>query len=197
MALPLEQFVKQLEDSGIIAAETLKDFIPPKANPKSAEDLARELVLKKKLTKFQASEAYQGKAKSLRLGNYTILDKIGAGGMGQVFKAQHRRMKRLVAVKMLPPAVTKDAAAVARFEREVEAAAKLRHPNIVAADDAGYANGAHFLVMEYVDGKDLSAMVKKDGPFPVNKAVNYILQAALGLEYARSKGVIHRDVKPA
>ena len=98
--------------------------------------------------------------------------------MGQVFKAEHRRMKRVVALKMLPPAVTKDAAAVARFQREVEAAAKLRHPNIVAADDADEANGVHFLVMEYVEGNDLSALVKKNGPFPVAKAVNYILQAA-------------------
>src|ERR1700722_10436739 len=183
MALPLEQFVKQLEDSGIIAAETLKDFIPPKANPKTAEDLARELVLKKKLTKFQANEAYQGKAKSLRLGNYTILDKIGQGGMGQVFKAEHRRMHRIVAIKMLPPALTKDAAALARFEREVTAAAKLSHPNIVAAYDADEANGAHFLVMEHVEGKDLSAHVKKHGRFSVAKAVNYILQAAKGLEF--------------
>ena len=83
------------------------------------------------------------------------------------------------------------------FEREVEAAAKLRHPNIVAADDAGEANGVHFLVMEYVDGKDLSALVKKNGPFPVDKAVNYILQAARGLEFAHGEGVVHRDIKPA
>ena len=89
-------------------------------------------------------------------------------------------MKRVVAIKMLPPAVTKDAAAAARFQREVEAAAKLSHPNIVAAYDADEANGAHFLVMEYVEGKDLSAIVKKDGPFPVAKAVDYILQAAQG-----------------
>ena len=117
--------------------------------------------------------------------------------MGQVFKAQHRKMKRLVAIKMLPPAMTKDALALARFQREVEAAAKLRHPNIVAADDAAEANGVHFLVMEYVDGKDLSALVKKDGPFPVGKAVNYLLQAAKGLEFAHAEGVIHRDIKPA
>ena len=187
MAVALEQFVKQLTDSGIIAPGKLENFIPPKASPKDAQELARQLVQSKHLTKFQAQEIYAGRAKSLILGNYTILDKIGAGGMGQVFKAEHRRMERIVAIKMLPTAVTKDAAAVARFQREVEAAAKLRHPNIVAAYDADEANGVHFLVMEYVEGSDLSALVKKNGPFPVAKAVNYILQAARGLEFAHRK----------
>ena len=160
----------------------------PRPHPKDAQELARQLVQSKQLTKFQAQEIYQGRAKSLILGNYTILDKIGAGGMGQVFKAEHRRMKRIVAIKMLPKAVTKDAAAVARFQREVEAAAKLSHPNIVAAYDADEANGVHFLVMEYVEGSDLSALVKKNGPFSVAKAVNYILQAARGLEFAHGEG---------
>jgi serine/threonine protein kinase/Leucine-rich repeat (LRR) protein len=197
MAVDLATVVKQLTDSGIIAPGKLENFVPPKADPKTVEELVQALVKSENLTAFQGQQVKGGKAKSLILGEYTILDKIGAGGMGQVFKAQHRRLKRVVAVKMLPPAVTKDAAAVARFQREVEAAAKLRHPNVVATDDAGYANGVHFLVMEYVDGKDLSALVKKNGPFPVNKAVNYILQAARGLEFAHKKGVIHRDVKPA
>ena len=71
------------------------------------------------------------------------------------------------------------------------------HPNIVAAYDADEANGVHFLVMEYVEGNDLSALVKKNGPFPVDKAVNYVLQAARGLEFAHKKGVVHRDIKPA
>ena len=113
-----------------------------------------------------------------------------------MFKAEHRRMHRIVAIKMLPPAMTKDAAALARFEREVTAA-KLLHPNIVSAFDADEANGAHFLVMEYVEGKDLSAHVKKNGRFSVDKAVNYTLQAAKGLEFAHAEGVIHRDIKPA
>jgi eukaryotic-like serine/threonine-protein kinase len=138
-----------------------------------------------------------GKAKALILGAYTILDRIGAGGMGQAFKAQHRKMHRLVAIKMLPPAMMKDAAAIARFEREVTAAAKLRHPNIVAAAAAAEANGTHFLVMEYVEGKDLSALVKKNGPFPVAKAVDYVRQAACGLAFAHGGGVIHRDIKPS
>jgi len=196
MAVALEQFVKQLEDSGVIAPGKLENFVPPKAQPKDAQELARQLILKKQLTKYQVQEIYQGRAKSLILGNYTILDKIGAGGMGQVFKAEHRRMHRVVAIKMLPPAVTKDMAAVARFQREVEAAAKLRHTNIVAADDADEANGVHFLVMEFAEGSDLSALVKKNGPFPVGKAIDYILQAARGLEYAHKHGVIHRDIKP-
>src|SRR5271170_129774 len=197
MGLPLETVVKQLEDSGIVAAGKLKDFVPPNASPKTAEELVAELVKQKHLTKFQAQHVAAGKTKSLILGAYTILDKIGAGGMGQVFKATHRKMKRIVAIKMLPAAMTRDAAALARFQREVEAAARLRHTNIVAADDAAEANGVHFLVMEYVEGKDLSVLVKKNGPFPVAKALNYILQAAKGLEFAHQKGVIHRDIKPA
>ena len=108
MAVALEQFVKQLTDSGVIAPGKLEKFIPPTAAPKDAQELARQLVQSKTLTKFQVQEIYQNRAKSLILGNYTILDKIGAGGMGQVFKAEHRRMHRLVAIKMLPPAVTKD-----------------------------------------------------------------------------------------
>jgi serine/threonine protein kinase/Leucine-rich repeat (LRR) protein len=106
-------------------------------------------------------------------------------------------MERVVAIKMLPTATMKDAAATARFQREVVAAAKLSHPNIVAAHDADEANGVHFLVMEYAEGSDLSALVKKNGPLPVAKAVNYILQAARGLEFAHKHGVVHRDIKPA
>src|ERR1700746_3319622 len=103
MPVPLEQFVKHLEDSGILAGDALKDFIPPKAAPRDAEDLARELVRQKKLTKFQAETVYKGNGKSLVLDNYVLLEKIGEGGMGQVFKAEHRRMHRVVAVKVLPP----------------------------------------------------------------------------------------------
>ncbi|HEX3658087.1 MAG TPA: serine/threonine-protein kinase [Pirellulales bacterium] len=197
MAFALETFVKQLEDSGIVAPGKLENFVPPKAHPKDAEELARQLISQNILTKFQTQHVLQNKAKALFLGNYTIVDRVGAGGMGQVFKAEHRRMHRVVAIKMLPPAMTKNAAALARFEREVTAASQLLHPNIVSAFDADEANGAHFLVMEYVEGKDLSVLVKKSGPLPVPKALNYVLQAARGLEFAHRKGVVHRDIKPA
>src|SRR5277367_2788843 len=104
MALPLETVVKQLEDSGIVAAGKLENFVPPKAHPTSVEELVAELVKADHLTKFQAQHVNAGKTKSLILGGYTIHDKIGAGGMGQVFKALHRRMERVVAIKMLPAA---------------------------------------------------------------------------------------------
>jgi len=197
MAVALEQFVKQLADSGVIAPGKLEGFVPPKAQPKDAQELARQLVSSKQLTKYQVQEIYQGRAKSLILGNYTIVDKIGAGGMGQVFKAEHRRMHRVVAIKMLPKNIVQNAAAAARFQREVEAASKLMHPNIVSAFDADEAGGVHFLVMEYIEGSDLSAIVKKDGPLSVRKSVHYILQAAKGLEFAHAEHVVHRDIKPA
>src|SRR5580692_1291970 len=112
MAASLENVVKQLADSGIVAPGKLENFIPPKAHPQSVEELVAELVKNNHLTPFQAQQVKVGKAKALILGAYTILDKIGAGGMGQVFKAEHRRMERLVAIKMLPPSTAKDAAAV-------------------------------------------------------------------------------------
>jgi serine/threonine protein kinase len=199
MVVAIEQFIEHLEQSGIISRAKLRDVIEKSApgQLQDAQALAQELVRQQALTSYQAREACQGKANDLVLGNYTILDRVGKGGMGEVFKARHRRMDRIVAIKKLPSGVADDQAALARFEREVKAAAKLRHPNIVAADDADEAKGVHFLVMEYIDGTDLSALVKSQGPLSVGQAVNYVLQAARGLECAHGRGVVHRDVKPA
>ena len=117
--------------------------------------------------------------------------------MGVVFKAEHRRMKRTVALKMLSKEVNEDEIAVRRFEREVEVAAKLSHRNIVAALDAREEQGTHYLIMEYVEGRELSAIVEQDGTLSVEKALNYIIQAASGCAYAHQLGVIHRDIKPS
>ncbi|MCX7423390.1 MAG: serine/threonine-protein kinase [Planctomycetia bacterium] len=200
MPLSCDEFTQQLSASGLLDAASVAECLsslPPDKQPQDGEQLARELVKQKKLTKFQAEQLYAGKGKSLTLGNYVILDKLGQGGMGVVLKAQHKRMKRLVALKVMSPAAVKTPDALKRFHREVEAAAKLRHPNIVAADDADEAKGTHFLVMEYVEGSDLSVLVKKHGPLPVEQAVQCIIQAARGLEFAHEQGVIHRDIKPA
>src|SRR6185437_3104813 len=197
MAETLESIIKQLTDIGIIAPGDLEDFIPPKTNPKTGDVLIAELVENRRLTQFQAAQIKAGKTKTLVLGEYVLLDKLGAGGMGQVFKAQHRRMKRLVALKVISPAAMKETSIVRRFQREVEAAARLVHPNIVTAHDASEHHGVHFLVMEFVDGTDLAALVKKRGPLSVDQAINCVCQAARGLAYAHSEGVIHRDIKPA
>jgi len=199
MAVSLGRFIENLTKSGLFSRAELAAFqegLPAEKRPKDTQGLARELIRAGKLTKYQAAAVYQGKTKGLVLGEYTILDKIGAGGMGVVLKAQHRRMKRLVALKMLPAAAMKSQDAVPRFYREVEAAARLMHPNIVAAYDASEHEGIHYLVMEYVDGKDLAHTVSERGSLPVREAVNYGVQAAKGLEYAHSKGVVHRDIKP-
>jgi formylglycine-generating enzyme required for sulfatase activity/serine/threonine protein kinase len=200
MAINLEQFVQQLTNSGLLSTAEVSAFqqsLPPQRRPEDAEGLARELVEAHKLTRYQVSAVTQGKARSLVFDEYVILDKLGQGGMGVVLKAEHRRMKRLVAIKIIAPASMKSPEAVRRFYREVEAAARLSHPNIVAAHDAREYHGSHCLVMEYVEGRDLAAIVKDHGPLPVRQAIECILQAARGLEFAHRRGVVHRDIKPA
>ena len=131
VAIPVDQFVRQLVDSSLMSADevaALIDGLPADKKPQDGEQLARELVRQKKLTAYQAQQVYAGKGKSLVLGNYVILDKLGQGGMGLVLKAEHRRMKRLVALKVLSPKVTKTPEALRRFQREVEAAARLSTP---------------------------------------------------------------------
>ncbi|WP_254513071.1 protein kinase domain-containing protein [Anatilimnocola floriformis] len=127
---------------------------------------------------------------------YRVLGLIGAGGMGAVYKAEHRKMERLVALKVINPAFVSSPAALERFEREVKTAAKLSHPNIVAAHDADAAGDLHFLVMEFVEGMSLDRFVASKGPLPPNVAANLICQAANGLQHAHEKGMIHRDIKP-
>jgi serine/threonine protein kinase len=196
MPLSIDEFIERLRASGILAEDSIGQFVPLQANAGSAEELARELVRRKKLTKFQVEEVWRGKGKTLVLGNYVLLEKIGAGGMGQVFKARHRRMDRLVAIKLLSAETTANPDSIARFEREVRAAARLSHPNIVAAHDADCANGIHFLAMELVEGSDLAALVRQQGPLAVETAIDSIVQAARGLEAAHARGIVHRDIKP-
>ena len=127
---------------------------------------------------------------------YRILAKIGKGGMGDVYKAEHRLMHRTVALKVINHVLVNNPQAIERFRREVQAAASLTHPNIVSAYDAGQAGRAHFLAMEYVEGTDLAGIVKQRGPMSSEDACRLVRQAALGLDTAHQQGMIHRDIKP-
>src|SRR5258708_7870757 len=171
MPLSLAQFVDQLAATGLMPPEEIAAFRDGLARDKlssaDAQEFARELIRQKKLTPWQATAIYRGEQQSLVYGNYVVLDKLGQGGMGMVYKALHRRMNRIVALKVMSPLGMKSPDAVRRFHREVQAAAKLSHPNIVAAHDADEAGGVHFLVMEFVEGSDLASLVKKQGPLPL------------------------------
>jgi uncharacterized protein (TIGR03067 family) len=127
---------------------------------------------------------------------YRVQELLGVGGMGAVYRAEHQLMARPVALKVLNKALTDSPAGVERFRREAQAAARLAHPNIVAAYDAEQAGDSHFLVMEYVEGTSLARLVADKGPLPLAQACDYVRQAALGLQYAYEQGMVHRDIKP-
>ena len=195
----VERFLEGLRSSGPDVggrSPRLHGLAPPFFGDPTVKSLAAELVRRGRLTRFQAGRIASGRPEGLVLGKYVIQDKIGEGGMGEVFIAEHRRMKRPVVVKILPQRAVDSDYALRRFQREVEAAAQLHHPNIVTAYDADEEDGIHFLVMEFVDGRPLGDVVLHDGPFAVDKSVWCVLQAARGLEYAHSKGIVHRDIKP-
>lgn len=131
-----------------------------------------------------------------RLGQYEILGRLGKGGMGAVFKARHLELGKVVALKMLR-SERADEVMLARFKNEIRAIGRLDHPNIVVAHDAGESGGTHFLVMEYVDGMDLDRLVERTGPLTSADACEVIRQAAVGLQHAHERGLVHRDVKPS
>ena len=127
---------------------------------------------------------------------FHIVRELGRGGMGVVYQAEHRLMKRTVAIKVLNQRLLDNPSSLARFHQEVEAAAQLSHPNIVAAHDAEQAGDLHLLVMEYVEGQSLAEVLERNGPLSVYHACHFVGQAARGLQHAFTKQMVHRDIKP-
>jgi serine/threonine protein kinase/DNA-binding response OmpR family regulator len=198
-SLSREEYLRNLMDSSLFSKEELDRALEdlPASQASDGEAIAQRLIAAGKLTVFQAVAVRERRFEQLVVGNYQVLDRLGAGGMGTVYKARHRRMKRVVAIKVLSRDIAQSPHLVERFQREVEAVARLGHPNIVMAHDADEAEAGHFLVMEFVNGRDLATEVEKRGPLPIREAVQCILQAARALEYAHGQGIIHRDIKPA
>jgi serine/threonine-protein kinase len=159
--------------------------------------IAHALVSAGLLTAFQARHLLAGRVRGFVLGRYRILEQVGQGGMGRVYKARHQALGRVVALKVLAPGLLAAGGTRELFERERRAVARLVHPNIVTAFNAGEQDGRHYLVLEYVDGPNLDQLVRRRGPLPVARACEFIRQAALGLQHAHEAGMVHRDVKPA
>ncbi|MBC8355707.1 MAG: DUF1080 domain-containing protein [Planctomycetes bacterium] len=194
----LDQFSKQDE---VLVAEL------GQAIPVGAEDdaeMQRLLTLASKLPLASRRRDASSEAGSefidesgTQLGQYQLAEKLGEGGMGVVYKATHLQLKRSVALKVLAPRWNQDAEASSRFQREIESAGRLDHPNIVRPTDAGEADGRHYLVMEFVDGLDLATLVNRLGPLRVADACELARQTAIGLQHAHEHKLVHRDIKPS
>ena len=190
-----DQFVTALRKSTLLEEERIEELLQA-TRTETTEAFAQELIDKDVLTPYQARVLSRGRWKGLILGNYEILEKLGQGGMGQVYRAQHRRMGRIVCLKVLRSSGRRSADTVERFRREIKTISSLDHPHFVIAHDADEADGIQFLVMEFIEGRDLAQLIYEDGPMRWKDALRVVLQVADAIDYAHSEGVIHRDIKP-
>lgn len=191
------QFLANLRKSNLLSTEQYSAAVESLPATDRGLHIARAFVKKGVLTKFQAEMLLGGRTSGFNVGQYRILDQLGRGGMGRVFKAVHQTMNRVVALKVVASSLVKNERAQQMFMREVRAAAKLMHPNIVTAYDANQIGDRHYMVMEFVDGPNLEHLVRDKGPLAVGLACEFVRQAALGLQFAHEMGMVHRDIKPA
>jgi eukaryotic-like serine/threonine-protein kinase len=186
-----------LRKSGIIPLDRLDDVVGTTGPSASVKSILTRLVSEGLLTPFQADRVQVGKYKGFVLGGYIILDRLGGGGMGQVYLAEHSAMRRHVALKVLPYASAADQVARERFLREARAAATLNHPNIIKVHDLRRDGYLFYLVMEFVEGNSLAHHIARGGPLSPYAAADYARQVAYGLQHAHEHGLVHRDIKPA
>lgn len=200
MAFPsIEGFLNRLEASKLLTDEQLATASSVAANfpaNSATERLAKHLVRDKTLTHWQA-QVLISKGGNFFLGDHKLLELIGRGGMGTVYKAEHTVLDRIVAVKVMSKELMSNQALVARFHKEIEAGAALDNKHVVRSIDANIVGHTHFLVMEYVEGDTLWAVLHRRKDLPVGEACEYIRQAAIGLQHAHEMGMVHRDIKPS
>lgn len=191
-------FVDALKNSRLLEPSQWEDLSSTlKFRFSDPSALAKELMQREWITPYQINQLHQGRGGDLILGPYVLLERLGKGGMGLVYKARHRRLARIVALKLIRKELLANPTAVRLFHSEILAAAKLSHPNIVLAFDADAVDGVHFYTMEYVEGSTFENLVQTSGPLPVNLACESMRQTALGIQHAFERGVIHRDIKPS
>jgi serine/threonine protein kinase/formylglycine-generating enzyme required for sulfatase activity len=195
---PTAAFFAHIRASGLLRPEQLQELWAWIAASKpDIQGLAKDLNRRGWLTAFQIKEIFKGHGRELHLDRYILIDLLGEGGMGRVYKAHDTRMGRDLAIKVIRKDKLKHPAAVGRFEQEIQALSKMSHPNVVTVFDAGHTGETHFYVMELIDGIDLTKIVQKRGPLGFPEACEYIRQAALGLQHAFEAGLVHRDIKPS
>lgn len=203
MSITARQFLELLRRSKLLTDAELKRGLQACKDdndgtiPKSPEQIADFFVAQNLITTWHREKLLNQKYKGFFLGKYKLLGHIGAGGMSSVYLAEHTLMRRLRAIKVLPRNRVDDSSYLERFHREAQATAALDHPNIVRAYDVDNQGKTHYLVMEYVAGRDLMTIVKEDGPMEYLQAAKYIRESALGLQHAHDAAMVHRDVKPA
>jgi serine/threonine-protein kinase len=189
-----------LARSGILSpgeVEGVKTRVRRGEYPRDPVALADRLARENVLTVYQAVRLLKNRPEGLVVGRYLLLEKIGAGGMGRVYKARHLMMGRTVALKFVSTRHSASGTRLERFRREMHLVGRLDHPNVVRAYDADRVGDALYLVLEYVPGRTLDDLLTARGKLPAAEAVYYVAQAALGLDHAHRRGVVHRDVKPS
>lgn len=191
-----DQFLEVLSDSTLLTPEQWESAVQHGQAHRDPYQLANVLVAEELLTRWQAKKLLSGKRQFV-VGKYKLMDVLGRGGMGTVYRAQQMGLCREVALKVMAPRNLKNPVGVPRFLSEIRLLAELDHPNIVRAFDADSENQHYFLVMEYVPGESLAHWLQKPGRFFFGWACECVRQAALGLEHAAERHLIHRDVKPS
>jgi len=196
--LSVPEFIDLVKRSKLVDADRLDELLAKlEPRPGDSPALGAKLVEAGLLTPWQCERLLAGRYKGFILGKYKLLGHLGTGGMSSVFLGEHLVMRHQVAIKVLPHNLVRQSSYLERFHQEARATALLSHPNMVRAFDVDAEGDTYYLVMEFVDGKDMKALVDRDGPLPYKVAADYARQAADGLSYAHGRGLIHRDIKPA
>jgi serine/threonine protein kinase len=196
--LPAPEFLAALERSGALPDaqwRELRDRFAQAAGLRDSLAIAHQLIEEGVLTEFQARRLLRGK-RGIDFGRYVLLDDLGRGARGRVYKARHRLMDRVVALKVLLPGDSLSETAVSRFFREMKIVGRLDHPNVVRAIDADVHEGCPYIVMEYLEGSDLEQVWVRRSPLAAADVIEYMVQVSRGLAHAHEQGVIHRDIKP-
>lgn len=201
MASQFDKYIWQMSDSARLSAEEIRrlhaGLAAERAESVAGEEFVRELLRLEKLTPSQAASLLQAVNPGIELGDFLLLERLGQSRSAMVFRAEHRRLQRVVALKVLAPHRLGDSGGEQRIVDAVRSQARFVHPHLVATWGIARANGLHLLATEFVEGMDLQRLVQTQGSLSVRQAVEYCRQAAEALEYLHSRGVVHRDVQPS